>query len=1552
MKQDHFSIISSKAGISKKDAESMTRWLGDQLISQQFAKLNQGGHAHDQIALKQVFVDLPTALSNSPSEEDRELILNRLANAASVEAKFLLEQGALSFVDQKKGSEARTLKSAEFSAVLLIGGPGQGKSTIGQLFSQSQRATLLKYSRHLTEEQKKVAESFNVNLLTGSAKNKPPVLPLQIDLPNFANWLAKTDVSTTRDPLILRHLTDSASAKMYGVTPGLILALSRVVEVVVILDGFDEVGSREERHRLVAETKFLVRALAEKDARIRVLVTTRPQGYEDEFDSVGFNLTKAYLLPLKPAEAREYAHKLVMTKVYGRDEQQRAIKHIDEAAEDVATQRIFTTPLQVTIITALVQHLGRAPRERWNLFHRYFNFMYEREVERTTFATSLLRDHRTHIEKIHARIGLLLQTRSEEAGGAKSVMARSEFEEVILQVLKEDETPEDRSTELIGRIATAAENRLVFLVQPEPDSYGFEIRSLQEFFAAWCITTGRESDVTRRLQKIRRSPIFKNVMGLASSYIFSSRQELRDMWVDEICRPANDSGTDAIGAETKYGSYLALESLEEGTLTTQPKYGRLLMRIAVQLLEKRPGPEHVRIIQASNKDTESEIEQILFSILIEDNSNNFNVGSAWVVLLELMNKGKTWESADGRKHWTIVLAESAFKSESIAVIVDSCERSRTAINSWLAEKFFVFQEYIDPADILSLKIFESSQVDFVSGLIKIFSNDRLRSWWRSPPKINDLVSSDEKLSFLSAESVSDHRWRAWVSIAAFEELPSAERLAVALENIAEAYTPDQYDRKFFRCSWPFQCCLKISCNSDDIKKISKDLRHGVLGNSEDWISAQKEWALDGVLQLTEVVESTYSNTPWNVELLKKAPPLQAFPHVPFYDFASPAISKVKIIESAKRLHAIWISSNSNQMKKICATLVLQLLQNVPRGGEVGKWELDDLVRSAHNAIGFLSPKPRSVSKQKWKRLLDVGIDSEDSYWVGSISQLIDVVIESEFHPAIMIMGVNSFGVTIEIDDIESIDREERESFLTLVSQRIEKSDFDKNLLIWQAVLSTSLGSNCEISSADFLANLKDHVIFFILSMVRQNCNDPAVIERALLETVDKNKDLLNSFIIQYAFREAVSARRSGLSKLENWLELNLPLPSLHSSAGAKKSSIYGEVSHIKNIEIKNVRGIKYLNANFNIPENPDQGQWIIIIGENGVGKTTLLRCIALALRDVEDLSIWPQGAFTSEWRTSATQENNFISTVRVDINPNLALVTKIQAGSRYEQTPEHSNIRQIPLLGYGCQRGGALGGPKGRVPLGTEGGPDIVTLFDPSGWLINAESWLIHLEARSFKEPAYRDIFPKVCEALALLLDVKEVFVEKGEVVVTEEEGAQTISMNFLSDGYLATAGWFIDLLARWIDICALKKIPLAKNFLEDIRLIVLIDEIDIHLHPQWQREVVSRTRALLPKCTFVVTTHNPLTLAGAKADEIYIIERNDEIVSINSGRLNPAMLTGGQIYKQYFGVGEVLPTDAVAKSRRYDELSEKENLTKEEIIELSQLKSYLDAIGVGVWEN
>jgi hypothetical protein len=96
-----------------------------------------------------------------------------------------------------------------------------------------------------------------------------------------------------------------------------------------------------------------------------------------------------------------------------------------------------------------------------------------------------------------------------------------------------------------------------------------------------------------------------------------------------------------------------------------------------------------------------------------------------------------------------------------------------------------------------------------------------------------------------------------------------------------------------------------------------------------------------------------------------------------------------------------------------------------------------------------------------------------------------------------------------------------------------------------------------------------------------------------------------------------------------------------------------------------------------------------------------------------------------------------------------------------------------------------------------------------------------------------------------------------------------------LPDGFRSTVAWLADLCAAWHESAPAGET--AGSDLARISATVLLDEIDLHLHPSLQRLLVPRLRAALPRVRFIVTTHSPLVLASFDKAELFVLDRDSE---------------------------------------------------------------------------
>lgn len=139
----------------------------------------------------------------------------------------------------------------------------------------------------------------------------------------------------------------------------------------------------------------------------------------------------------------------------------------------------------------------------------------------------------------------------------------------------------------------------------------------------------------------------------------------------------------------------------------------------------------------------------------------------------------------------------------------------------------------------------------------------------------------------------------------------------------------------------------------------------------------------------------------------------------------------------------------------------------------------------------------------------------------------------------------------------------------------------------------------------------------------------------------------------------------------------------------------------------------------------------------------------------------------------------------------------------------------------------------------------------------------------------------------------------EGDLVVRFRNVALPLSA--LSDGYRSFVGWVGDLLYRLHRVC-----PPSKT-LDSVAGVVLVDELDLHLHPDWQRQVVHRLSAALPRLQFIVTTHSPLVVGTVHQHNLRLLQPQGSATRILAADVDPFGLSADQILlSETFGLSSV----------------------------------------------
>lgn len=164
-----------------------------------------------------------------------------------------------------------------------------------------------------------------------------------------------------------------------------------------------------------------------------------------------------------------------------------------------------------------------------------------------------------------------------------------------------------------------------------------------------------------------------------------------------------------------------------------------------------------------------------------------------------------------------------------------------------------------------------------------------------------------------------------------------------------------------------------------------------------------------------------------------------------------------------------------------------------------------------------------------------------------------------------------------------------------------------------------------------------------------------------------------------------------------------------------------------------------------------------------------------------------------------------------------------------------------------------------------------------------------------------------------------------------EEPGKEPYDFNTLSSGYAAILDIVVDLIIR------MEKHS-RRKFRHDLPGIVLIDEIETHLHLELQRKILDLLTTIFPKIQFIVTTHSPFVLNSLPDVVIYDFEKK---ILVKNG-LSDVPYDG--IVEGYFKA-DMMSEELRTKFERYKELTEKKNLTDDDYEEITRLEMYLDEI-------
>src|SRR5258708_10915561 len=394
------------------------------------------------------------------------------------------------------------------------------------------------------------------------------------------------------------------------------------------------------------------------------------------------------------------------------------------------------------------------------------------------------------------------------------------------------------------------------------------------------------------------------------------------------------------------------------------------------------------------------------------------------------------------------------------------------------------------------------------------------------------------------------------------------------------------------------------------------------------------------------------------------------------------------------------------------------------------------------------------------------------------------------------------------------------------------------------------------------------------------------------------------------------------------------------------------------LEIENYRCFKDKQVLDLSDGNGKWKKWTVILGDNGMGKTSILELLASAeteerlIEETGEIQYGPTHRFLHPQPPQSFGTSSGSFTIGVNIfysksGNKFEELIKVSFRNHTKEIGLHkdSRLKELKCFGYGANRKMGISSLANSIELSSE------SLFDDDSRLVNAEEWLLQLDYAASKDSDLKNFATnkrnQVRQILIdLLPDIKDIrFTNPTRKNLKSSVEFETpfgwINILQLSLCFKTMVAWMVDLAARMFGRYPDSNNPLAEP------AIVLVDEIDLHLHPKWQRKIFDYLSNKFPKTQFIVTAHSPLVVQSAPIDaNIVLLRKEGGHVVIDNEKTSVQNWRLGQILtSDLFGIESARGIDVERKLEERRGLLAKKQLTKEEKGRLDELNAFANQL-------
>jgi len=403
--------------------------------------------------------------------------------------------------------------------------------------------------------------------------------------------------------------------------------------------------------------------------------------------------------------------------------------------------------------------------------------------------------------------------------------------------------------------------------------------------------------------------------------------------------------------------------------------------------------------------------------------------------------------------------------------------------------------------------------------------------------------------------------------------------------------------------------------------------------------------------------------------------------------------------------------------------------------------------------------------------------------------------------------------------------------------------------------------------------------------------------------------------------------------------------------------------YLSRIEIENIRTCSNLQIDFE-----SKAGVTLLSGNNGDGKSTVLRCIAIGLCDehsagalLRDLpgdfikthknrgiiKIWlrkPNSPFVYKILTRIESRPAFeiVEQELFRIKNNKEILLK---GKKKDSFPWHD----IFLSGYGAGLR-TIGNSDYDYYLAVDA---VYTLFKYDVTLQNPELSFRRIvsavvnKAKDSKQRRKR--FTEITKYLSNTIERNLNFDTESEISLEETtlklggKKRTKIGLGSQGDGVRAITTLTLDILSWWMLYQHIRKKDIYHKKERDAKGVVIIDEVEQHLHPKWQKEIVHLLTNSFPGIQFILTTHSPLVLSSYGKSPIYVLKKG-QCEKLASYGWRPE-----DVYEEIMGLETTRSKVVQDKIDRFNKLHRKylsDKIRPEEKVEFNILQKELNGIG------